>query len=266
MPEMTVAALWRYPVKSMMGEAINASLVTPGGLAGDRAYAAIDPATSRVGTAKIPRKWGALFRCRARYEIEPDGNGVPPARISLPDGETAWTSDPDIDARISALVGFPAVLTSQKPENLLLESPPLGTVPESDDAPTVDFPVINGFFDLGPLHLITTATLDELRSLYPEGRYEPRRFRPNIIVSTPGEKGFLENGWAGKSIRIGDGVRIKVMSPTIRCVVTTLAQDDLPNDPGILKTAARHNNANAGVYAMVETPGCVRVGDAVRVE
>jgi uncharacterized protein YcbX len=129
----------------------------------------------------------------------------------------------------------------------------------------MQFPVPNGFFDLGSLHLLTTATLDKLRKLSPQTRFEPRRFRPNFIVESPdGESGFVENDWPGKTIAIGDDVRIRVMMPTIRCVVTTLAQDDLPNDPSVLKTAAQHNSANVGVYALVEQGGWVRRGDELR--
>jgi hypothetical protein len=247
----------------MMGEDLNAVLVTSGGLAGDRAYAMVD-GDGRIGTAKIPRKWAPLFGSRARYLDEPDGDGLSPAEITLPDGERLLTTEPDVSARLSALLGFDAVLTAEKPEGLRLESPPLATVPESDDDPTIDFPVVNGFFDLGSLHLLTTATLDRLRELNPAVRFEPRRFRPNIIIQTPQDAaGFVENDWPGKTIAIGDDVRIRVMMPTIRCVVTTLGQDDLPRDPGVLRTAAEHNSGNVGVYALVEQGGMVRRGDAI---
>jgi hypothetical protein len=260
-----VAAIWRFPVKSMMGEELNAALVTSGGLAGDRAYALVD-GDNRIGTAKIPRKWGPLYRSRARYVEEPDGVRLPPAEISLPAGERLMTSASDINQRLGRLLGFDVRLITEKPEKLLLESPPLGTVPESDDAPTVDFPVVNGFFDLGSLHLLTTATLETLRSLNPAVRFEARRFRPNLVIDTPhGIRGFTENDWPGKTIAVGEEVRIKVMMPTIRCVVTTLAQDDLEYDPGVLKTAAQHNSANVGVYAMVEQGGMVRRGDELRI-
>ncbi|MCH7483886.1 MAG: MOSC domain-containing protein, partial [Chloroflexi bacterium] len=183
--------------------------------------------------------------------------------MTLPDGERLMTSDAEADARLSALLGFEARLITEAPEPLKLESPPLGKVPESDDGETVDFPVINRFFDLGSLHLLTTATLARLRELSPGTTFDPRRFRPNMIVDTGDATGFVENDWPGKVIAIGDEVRIKVMMPTIRCVVTTLAQDDLPNDPSVLRTAAAHNSANVGVYAAVEQGGTVRRGDPV---
>jgi uncharacterized protein YcbX len=135
---------------------------------------------------------------------------------------------------------------------------------ETEGGSTVDFPVVNGFFDLGSLHLLTTSTLDTLRSLNPSARFEPRRFRPNFVISTGDATGFVENDWPGKTLAIGDNVRVKVMAPTLRCIVTTLPQDDLPNEPDVLKTAAAHNNANVGVYALVEQGGWVRRGDEVR--
>jgi hypothetical protein len=261
----TVAAIRRFPVKSMMGEELNLALVTGNGFAGDRAYALVD-GDGHIGTAKIPRKWGPLYSCRARYLEEPKGDGLPPAEITLPDGERVMTGAPDIDKTFCALMGREVRLITEKSEGLKLESPPLGVVPESDDQPTMEFPVVNGFFDLGQLHLLTTATLDTLRSLSPGTRFEPRRFRPNIVVESPaGVEGFAENEWPGKVLAIGDEVRIKVMMPTIRCVVTTLAQDDLPRDPAVLKTAAQHNSANVGVYAFVEQGGMIRRGDELQI-
>jgi len=260
----TVAALARYPVKGMQGEQLNASVVTGGGLAGDRAYALID-GEGKIGTPKLPRKWAGLFQSRSRYLTEPDAHHQPPAQITLPDGERIMSDDSEVNLRLSRMVGRDVTLISEKPAGLVLESPPLGQVPDDDDGPLLQLPVPNGFFDLGSLHLLTTATLAALREASPGVRFEPRRFRPNIIVQTPdGVSGFTENDWAGgKILTIGDAVRIKVIMPTIRCVVTTQPQDDLPYDPAVLKTAAQHNTANVGVYAMVEQGGAIRIGDTV---
>ena len=125
--------------------------------------------------------------------------------------------------------------------------------------------MINGFFDLGSVHLLTTATLDHYQSLFPAGRFDARRFRPNIVIQTPdNQTGFAEQGWLGKTLAIGDEVRLRILMPTTRCVVTTLAQGDLPNDPGILRAAAQHGQANVGVYATVERGGVIRRGDELR--
>jgi uncharacterized protein YcbX len=122
------------------------------------------------------------------------------------------------------------------------------------------------FFDLALLHILTTSTLNKYRQLYPDGRFEPRRFRPNIIIDTGDQEGFVENEWIGKTLSIGSEVKIKITGPCPRCVMTTLPQGDLPKDTGILKTAAQHNGVHVGAYAAVVSPGEIRIGDAVRIE
>jgi uncharacterized protein YcbX len=127
------------------------------------------------------------------------------------------------------------------------------------------------FFDLAPLGILTTATLRRLGELYPQGRFDVRRFRMNLIVRVDAD-GFVENDWVGHSLGVGDGVRLPVTIADPRCVMTTLPQGDLPRDPGILRTAAQHNRVEipgsgrypcVGVYATVAAGGVVRRGDRV---
>ena len=125
----------------------------------------------------------------------------------------------------------------------------------------------DGFFDGEVVHLLTTATLDQLHSLYPEGRFDPLRFRPNLVVApAPTESGFVENTWIGRTISIGEQVRLHILRPTGRCVMTTLAQGDLPKDLGILRTAVQANQAQVGVYATVRHGGVIRRDDPVTIE
>src|SRR2546421_91298 len=190
----SVVALWRYPVKSMLGEELNASTVTTRGLLGDRAYALVDRTDGKVASAKNPRKWPQLFDYRDTV-----------TDFALPEGT---------------------------------------------------------FFDCAVVHVLTTATLNRLRALYPQGRFEVRRFRPNIVVQTAGgQEDFVENAWIGRTVALGDGVRLSITGPGPRCVMTTLAQGDLPKDAGILRTAAQHNQGNVGVYASVLQGGTIRRGD-----
>jgi hypothetical protein len=120
------------------------------------------------------------------------------------------------------------------------------------------------FFDLAIVQLLTTAMIDRLRELYPDRRFEVRRFRPNIVVSTgPGTHGFLENDWIDHTVAIGDEVRLWITGGCPRCVMATLAQGDLPRGPGIPRTAAQHNQANVGVYGDVIADGTIRHGDPV---
>jgi uncharacterized protein YcbX len=131
-----------------------------------------------------------------------------------------------------------------------------------------DFTLPEGtFFDCAVVHLLTTATVDRLRELYPSGRFEVRRFRPNVVVETAGGvKDFVENAWIGGTIAVGAALRLSITGPCPRCVMTTLSQGDLPKDPGILRTAAQHNKASVGLYASVLRGGTVRRGDAIRLE
>jgi len=262
----SVAALWRYPVKSMLGEELSAADVTERGISGDRAYALVDPESGRVISAKNPRKWGNLFDFRASYVVAPDLSGnLPAARIFFPDGTTATTGESDIEERLSARLGKPVRLTASVPtapraegywpEYEWLEQP--GAVFEFDLPPGT-------FFDGATVHLITTATLDRLRTLCPQSRFEVPRFRPNFVIEmSAGVEGFVENDWIDRTLALGDQVRLRVTQPCLRCVMTTLSQRDLPKDPDILRTAVQQNQGNVGVYASVIQGGRVRRGDSV---
>ncbi len=265
-PPMTnrIAALYRYPVKSMLGEDLAAAEINSRGVAGDRACAVIDPAENRVGSAKIPHKWARLYGFRAAYAEEPRDGAAPLPHITFPGGATISAGDPGIEAMLSRVFGREVRFVSEKPEGLKLEAAKPGTDAIALEQ-TIDFPLINPFFDFAALHLVTTATLARLRSLHPDGDFDPRRFRPNVVIDTPGEEGFVEQTWVGQTLALGAEVRVRILMPTHRCAATTLPHHSLPNDPEILRTANRHNNGNVGVYATVVQAGVVRVGGEVQV-
>ncbi len=265
----SVVSLWRYPVKSMMGEELNRSDVTNRGLLGDRAYALVDPSNGKVVSAKNPRKWPNLFDFRAAFPEPPRaGEPLPPLRITLPDGTMLGSDDSDCEQKVSGALGREVTLESSARGTPSLEEywPDMEGL-DYRETVTDEAMRAGTFFDLAVIHLLTTATIDRLRELYPQGRFEVRRFRPNIVVEPASdEKDFLENGWIGRTIAIGDEVRMKITQPCSRCVMTTLPQGDLPKDPGILRTAAQHNNVHVGVYASVLGGGSIRRGDEVRLE
>jgi uncharacterized protein len=263
----SLASLHRYPVKSMMGEALNAASVTPRGLFGDRSYALHDSETGKVVSAKNPRKWPNLFSYHATYTSPPiAGSAVPSVRVTLPDGGFAVSSSPDFASALSAILGRSVTLLATPPQNAQLEEywPDMEELANRDVVTDEGLPE-GTFFDLAVLHVLTTSTLDKLRELNPRSRFEPRRFRPNLIIDTGGQEGFVENDWIGKTIAIGAEVRIQVTGPCPRCVMTTLSQADLPKDPAVLKTAAQHNEARVGAYASVVQTGTIRVGDTLTV-
>jgi uncharacterized protein YcbX len=278
-----LSALWRYPVKSMMGEELDAADLTERGIVGDRAYALVDAATGKVASAKNPRKWGKLFDCRAAFSDPPlPGQKVPPVRIALPDGASVGSDEGDAGARLSRMLGREVSLMSAAPQDPSLEEywPDIEGLAHretiTDEAFALGSPA-GTFFDFAPIHLLTTATLDRLSALAPPSRFETRRFRPNLVIALASRnKDFPENDWVGRSVAIGDAVRLKVVIPCARCVMTTLAQGDLPDDPGVLRAVARHNRVliaslgqempSVGVYAEVSQGGPVRRGDPVRIE
>ena len=274
-----VGSLWRYPVKSMMGEELNAAEVTGRGLRGDRAYALVDRADGKVATAKNPRKWPHLFDFRATF-IDPAGIGAPaaPIRITLPDGTLVTSEQDDCNQILSRALVREVILeavgrgdeeateslSAARTANAEEYWPDMEGLDFRDTVTDFALPV-GTFFDCAVVHLLTTATLDRLGELYPRGRFEVRRFRPNIVVQpASGGTGFIENSWVGHTLAIGDEVRLSVTGPCGRCVMTTLPQGDLPRDPDILRTAAKHNHVQVGVYAAVVRVGTIRRGDSVR--
>jgi uncharacterized protein YcbX len=266
----SVVALWRYPVKSMMGEELNACEVTDRGLVGDRQFAVLDASTGRVAGAKNPRKWGNFFDFRAAY-VEPPGreSKLPAVRLTLPDGTVVTSEQPDLAQVLSRALGREVTFAKAEHDGEASGAqaeeywPDMEGLEHRDTVTEWELPS-GTFFDLAVVHLLTTATIERLRALYPEGRFEVRRFRPNIVVATAADQqGFVENDWIGRTLAIGDEVRLRITGPCPRCVMTTLPQGDLPKDAGILRTAAQNNEANVGVYADVVKSGTVRRGDDV---
>jgi uncharacterized protein YcbX len=275
----TVAALHRYPVNSMLGEALTDVRITAAGLSGDRMFGVLDGAGA-VGSAKHPRKWEPLLRCRSRL------SGPGAALVELPDGAALAAGSAELDARLSALLGRRVSVSGSPPETGTLER----AVPEYDggvpdaqraearvdetgDAITSGRVAPGTFFDYGTVHLVTTASLRRLRQAHPAGDFDPRRFRPNLVVDLPGGPGFPEDSWAGSTLQIGEAL-LRVTVPTPRCVVPTLAHGELPADPGIMRAVAREHRipvpglgrlSCVGVYLDVLEPGTVRLGDAVTV-
>ncbi len=262
----TVATLWRYPVKSMRGEELNAAEITLKGMAGDRSYAVVDASNGKIASAKHPKKWGRLFDCRAVLAPMHTNGKEGPLYVMFPDGTWTTGGSADIETRLSAILGRAVRLTGVVPASPQLEEYwPDVQGRARQNAVTDEAMPAGTFFDSALVHLMTTSSLDALRGLYPAGRFETRRFRPNLVVaSAQTAPPFVENEWINRTLAIGEEVRVKVTGPCARCVMTTLPQGDLPEDPGILRTAVQHNRAAVGVYATVVTPGRVVRGDRVR--
>src|SRR2546423_12601890 len=253
----------------MMGEELNAAEVTERGLVGDRQFALVDVTTGRVAGAKNPRKWGNFFDFRAAYAEPPKaGAKLPAVRLTLPDGTVVTSEQRDLTQILSKALGREVAFAEAQQNGASSAAQAEEYWPDIDGLDyrdtVTEFELPGGtFFDFAVVHLLTTATLDRLRTAYPQGRFEARRFRPNIVVSTGPREGFVENDWIGQTLAIGDEARLRIMGPCPRCVMTTLPQGDLPKDAGILRAAAQNNQANVGVYADVVKGGTVRRADEV---
>jgi uncharacterized protein YcbX len=274
-----LAQLWRYPVKSMGGEELEAAAIGERGIVGDRGYALVDRATGKVASAKHPRRWGRLLACRASTGLTDGHDADARAVITLPDGRSVGAGEPDVDAVLSAALGREVTLAACPPAAPEIERywPDVEGMPLRDTYSTgaIAAAAAGTFFDYAPIHLLTTATLDHLQALYPAGCFAARRFRPNLVIATgEGGQGFMENDWFGKVLLIGDRVRLRLIDPAPRCVIPTLTQPDLPHDPVILRTIAAHNRPpipaldgapmpSVGAYTLVEQGGTIRRGDVI---
>ena len=286
-PVGTLATLWRFPVKSMLGEQVADVHVGERGMVGDRAYGLVERATGKVVSAKNVKAYPALLHCRATFVEAPRlGADAPPVRIDLPDGRAITTDAADANAALSRFFGRELELRRTAPQEFTIDeyrldlatddlgpeaAAPLGSALWTKLGARSPVPV-GAFFDAFPLSVLTTATLARLGALRPQTRFDARRFRMNMIVETP-ESGFVENAWLGRTLEIGDALRVRIVMPDPRCVITTLEQDGLPRDIDVLRTLTTHNRLPfadntekpcAGVYGVVVAPGSVAAGDAVR--
>lgn len=252
-----VAGLQRYPVKSMQGESLQQVSVGPDGLYGDRQFAVIDTETGRVASAKNPRKWAGLLELRAEWR---EGVLIVTALDS-----TAFRSDrDDLSAKLSRLLGRTITLrgTPLASDAIEIHWPDIPGLPNAGSESVEGLPT-GSYFDLAPIHLLTTSALKRFRELTTGCDFDPRRFRPNIVIETlPALTGFVENHWLGRSVVIGEA-RLQVTSPCSRCVMTTLSQPGLSADPKVLRAAVTHNASSAGVYASTSSGGDIAVGAPV---
>jgi uncharacterized protein len=214
----TIAALWRYPVKSMLGERCEALQVDARGAAGDRVYAVQD-AEGKLGSGKnsrVHRRIEGLFGFSASYM------GEVPA-INFPDGRRLLASDAGIHAALSAALRMPVTLARQEETR---------------------------HYDAETVHIVTTGSLKRLGA-------DERRFRPNVVIESEAEAG----DWVGRTLRVGE-VSLKVERMTGRCVMITMAQSELGEEPQLLRRLGG-DEPLFGVYAEVRVPGRIRCGDTV---
>src|SRR4029077_15164311 len=235
----SVATLWRFPVKSMGGERLHDVAVTERGVLGDRGYALIDKDTGKVVSAKSVKLYPNLLDCKAAF-LEPprQDSDLPPVQILLPDGRTVRSDSGEVDRVLSAYFKRNVTLGRAAPDDFTIDRyhPDVEGADPGGNKDTIvaaklgaalfaelgmESPVpVGSFFDVFPLSVLTTSTLAQLDAVRPQSRFDQRRFRMNVIVKTE-RPGFVENGWVGRKLGLGDGARLNVALLDPRCVMTT---------------------------------------------
>ncbi len=275
--------IFRYPVKSMAGEALDEIELGAGGIPGDRAWAVRDETRGGIRGAK---RFPELMGMQASYAEPPAANRSANADIRFADGEYASTGDPDITDVLSKRLNSPVTLwplvppddrdhyRRGQPEHSDLETELRAIFARNADEPLPDLALFppelmefesppGTYFDAFPLLLLTTASLNSMQDRVQGINFDVRRFRPNFLITgTDSPDPFPEFGWVDKPLKLGDAI-IKVTIRCPRCVMVTHGFDDLPPDPGVMRALVRETQGNMGVYAQVLEPGPVRVGDSV---
>jgi uncharacterized protein YcbX len=271
-----VQQLFRYPVKSMLGEVLTELEAGGNGIIGDRAWG-LRETNGRIATAK---KWPSLLDFHAAYDVAPVAERLGPVRITMPDGRAIHADDAEASATISSVLGRAIKLERARPdEHSRGEIDPatiFGDVGVERVMPQFTAQTLpdtfglhrGGFQDSAAVHILATGTLAHLRALIgADAQVDARRFRPNIVIDTGAEQdAFVEDEWLDGELRIGNEVRITALQAALRCVMTTHRQSELPRDPRVLRATAQHHQARLGVFATVGASGIVRVGDAVLLE
>jgi MOSC domain-containing protein len=228
-----VAELWRYPVKSMLGERCEQAWLDRRGVAGDRLYAVRDN-DGKLGSGKDSRRFrriDGLFGFSARYV------GTVPV-LTFPDGHQVRGDDPSIDEQLRAALGRADLVLARE--------------------------AAISHFDQAAVHLVTDASLSWLAARVAGARVDARRLRPNLLIRTTRPTALIEDRWVGRTARVGGGPVLEFTHGTARCVMVNKAQDDLPATSQVLRAVAEGNDLLLGIYARVVRSGPIKLGDELR--
>lgn len=279
---MTLAEIWRYPVKSMIGSAVVEAELAESGMVGDRSWAVRDEIRGGIRGAK---KLGGLMRFAAQYvDVDPQPGST--VEIRLPDGSVTRSDHPDVDRLLSAALDHQVSLWPLQPPSdldhyrrgapdstdILVElraifgRDPDEPLPDLSIFPPeiIEFESPPGtYLDAFPLLVMTTSALRALETALPESAVDVRRFRPNLVIDTQEAEGHPEFAWVGHRLEVG-AATLEIVEACPRCVmVTRSVSDDLPEDRSVLRHIVHELDQNVGVYARVVSPGRVRIGDEV---
>jgi uncharacterized protein YcbX len=250
--DVEIVEIWRYPVKSMLGEQLDQANIGPGGIQGDRRWAVVD---AESGVSLSAKRYANLLRCRAWTS---DGEVV----IRMPDSREYPVGSAEVARALSNLLGRQVTTRSaESTERIQHEFPT--AVTEGEGKPFLYLPETEAFFDCAPLQLLTTGTLVELQRLSPASIIHPVRFRPNFLIKTK-NAGFVENNWVNNDVILGS-LKCQVYDDTRRCIMVALHQGELPRDTEIIRAILKSNEGRAGVALKTLDSGMVHRGANVEV-
>lgn len=282
----TVQELWRYPVKSMEGEALQKAQLEKLGMVGDRYWAIKDISSNELTTV---RKSPKLLKLSACYESEPRagtlGESVAPVKITIPEIGSFSSNDASLNAHLSNYFKKEISLHPLQPksnwrfyklktisgEKALKKQfyskealPSLGSISWSKLIELSFFATPRGrFYDVYPLHLITSNSTRTLESLVPEGDFQPKRFRPNIYIHSNEENEQLDEfEWVGGRLHIGETI-IKCESKTVRCLMPAQPQPGIEKDTHVLRALDKYTERHYGINATIIKQGNISIGDTV---
>lgn len=231
----SVEAIFRYPVKSMRGERLDAATLGWHGLDGDRRLA-----LRRVGdrsgfpwlnASKLPE---LLLYSPHRLD---EGDGNLPTHVRTPDGEDLPVFGEELAAEVGRRSGAPVEMMQ----------------------------VRHGIFDDAAVSVIAVDTVTEIARLA-EQEPDVRRFRPNVLVRLLDSGPFQEDGWVGGALTFGDEEDAPTVAVTMRddrCSMVNLDPDSAVSAPQVLKSVVRANQNRAGIYGTVTSTGRLTVGAPV---
>tara|TARA_B110001469_G_C9603879_1_gene300106 strand:+ start:596 stop:1291 length:696 start_codon:yes stop_codon:yes gene_type:complete len=223
-----IESLWRYPVKSLIGESLSSFEINDRGVSGDRLYA-VSNLDGKFGSGKDTRRFRRIDGLFSMSAVTTE-NGI---SINFPDGKVLTDNDPSINDQLSQTLGQSVTLTKE------------------DNVP---------HFDDGAIHILTTSSLSLLHDQLPQCGIDPRRFRPNIVIAGQ----LHDQELLGKIVNIGTAT-LEITHKTERCRMITIDRPGLESRPEILKMVSQNFGLNFGVYARVISIGSVSVGDTVEI-
>jgi uncharacterized protein YcbX len=248
-----IAQLWRYPVKSLLGERLPTLRLVDDGIEGDRMWGIQDHRDGRILTARRePRLLFASSRLAA--------SDLPV--ITLPDGQEVAGTGPETDAALSTWLGKPVTLVAASESHAANAEYFADATDDASQA--IEWTMPKGrFVDAFPVLVISTAGLRSGAAAYPAGAWDVRRFRPNILIQLDGE-GWTEDAWADRQLSVG-AAQLIPRQRCIRCTMVNRAQPGLDADVNIFKTLHRTHEGKAGMWTQVMHPGPVSEGDIVEI-